>query len=167
MQRFMRSAVEVLAFQWKGQPETDWPAWAQEAAEGGQHGQLWRNGSHLSIDSPSGPKRVNLGGWVVKGKNGLEAVTEEEFADNYRPLDTGKGASKGKGTKPGAKVKDPPKKPESKDESDDEDESDDTDEDEADDESDDESDDDEKEDEEDSGDDSGTKTEVPSSSDSV
>lgn len=83
MTKFVRGPLEVEAFQWKGQPQEQWPVWAQEAAEGGQHGALWRNGMHLTIDSPQGPIRVNQGDWVVKNGNRLLSVSEEDFARDY------------------------------------------------------------------------------------
>lgn len=104
MTKFTASPREVEAFQWTGQPLEAWPKWAQELARGGQHGSLWINGMHLSVDTPQGPARANRGDWVVKDGKTLRAVTNEEFIRNYTSKDKKK-------DKP-AKSNDPPTKEE-------------------------------------------------------
>lgn len=66
----------VEAFQWTGQPRSEWPEWATEAL-------LAESGSALYAYTKLGPFRVSRGDWCVLGDGEIIPFGVVEFHKRY------------------------------------------------------------------------------------
>lgn len=70
----------IEAFQWHGQPEAEWPLWAQDPR------YLAKSGSALYAYTLNGPVRVNRGDWCILGDKEVYPCTDVEFHRRYELL---------------------------------------------------------------------------------
>jgi len=64
------------AFQWMGQPRSEWPSWAAPEF-------LSESGSALYAYTKNGPIRVLRGDWLVLGDKEIRPWPHEEFIEWY------------------------------------------------------------------------------------
>jgi len=73
-----RTKVRIIeAFQWTGQPRSEWPEWATN--------NLLSESSHLGLyaHTKHGPVRVMRGQWLILGDDEIYPCTDKEFHDQY------------------------------------------------------------------------------------
>jgi hypothetical protein len=80
MPTFRTRIREVEAFQWTGQPEFEWPQWAQSPR------YLSQSGTALYAYTLNGPIRVERSNWIIKGDKEIYPCTDEEFRKRYEPV---------------------------------------------------------------------------------
>lgn len=71
---------EVEAFQWNGQPEFEWPYWAQEPR------YVSRSGTALYAYTTHGPVRVEKGSWLIRGQHEVYPCLDKDFKERYEPV---------------------------------------------------------------------------------
>jgi hypothetical protein len=64
------------AFQWTGQPRSEWPSWATPEL-------LSESGSALYAYTKNGPVRVLRSDWLILGDKEIYPRTDEEFKRQY------------------------------------------------------------------------------------
>jgi hypothetical protein len=69
----------VEAFQWAGQPRSDWPIWATPEL-------LIESGIALYANSKNGPVRALRTDWLILGDKEIYPCTDEEFKKRYEEV---------------------------------------------------------------------------------
>jgi hypothetical protein len=78
-----RTKVRTIeAFQWTGQPRSEWPAWATEEL-------LEESGSALYAHTLNGPVRVFRDNWCIQGDREIYPCTDAEFRKRYEVVPDG------------------------------------------------------------------------------
>ncbi len=83
--RFRKKPVEIEAFQFQADPgRVPTPEWLAAALN---NGTAWYQGGdepYITLGTPEGEMRANVGDWIVKGiKNELYPVKDDVFQATY------------------------------------------------------------------------------------
>lgn len=91
MSRYRSKPAIVEAFQWNGQPQSEWPEWARKATQEDNfplEAQIDENGSALRINHPAhGSLRVNLGDWIIRvNEDDIYPCSDEVFQKRWEEI---------------------------------------------------------------------------------
>lgn len=82
MAKYRTRQGEVEAFQWNGQPPSEWPAWARDSLK------IRNEFTSLQIDGAHGAARANRGDYIIfLNADDIYPCNPVVFAAKYEPVE--------------------------------------------------------------------------------